>query len=127
MFQTINRVKQILATGFLAGFFSSAFSQIEMPDDMYTFDAPFTLACTPSFLSMMTHLAEDYGEIPMVMSHMSMDTTIVLFVNEDQTTSTVVVTRRAKDREESCILWAGQSNGTSLSINPEPVFPKEGI
>ena len=96
-----------------------------MPDDMYTFDVPFQLACTPSFTSMVEHLEKDYGEIPMVMSHMSLDTTIVLFVNKEQTTSTLVVTRSNKDREEACILWGGQSNGTSLSINPNPVYPEE--
>jgi hypothetical protein len=36
-----------------------------------------------------------------------------------------VVTRSNKDREEACILWGGQSNGTSLSINPNPVYPEE--
>ena len=100
-------------------------TQAPMPDDMYTFDVPFQLACTPSFTSMMEHLEKDYGEIPMVMSHMSVDTTIVLFVNKEQTTSTLVVTRSNKDREEACILWGGQSNGTSLSINPNPVYPEE--
>jgi hypothetical protein len=98
--------------------------QMPMPEDMYTFDAPFQLACTPSFVSMVGHLEKDYGEIPMVMSHMSVDTTIVLFVNKEQTTSTLVVTRNMKDREEACILWGGQSNGTSLSINPNPVYPE---
>ena len=100
-------------------------TQAPMPDDMYTFDVPFQLACTPSFTSMVEHLEKDYGEIPMVMSHMSVDTTIVLFVNKEQTTSTLVVTRSNKDREEACILWGGQSNGTSLSINPNPVYPEE--
>jgi len=100
-------------------------TQLPMPDDMYTFDVPFQLACTPSFTSMVEHLEKDYGEIPMVMSHMSLDTTIVLFVNKEQTTSTLVVTRNMKDREEACILWGGQSNGTSLSINPNPVYPEE--
>jgi hypothetical protein len=100
-------------------------TQQPMPDDMYVLDVPFQLACTPSFTSMMEHLEQDYGEIPMVMSHMSVDTTIVLFVNKEQTTSTLVVTRNMKDREEACILWGGQSNGTSLSINPNPVYPEE--
>ena len=100
-------------------------TQAPMPDDMYPIEVPFQLACTPSFTSMMEHLEKDYGEIPMVMSHMSVDTTIVLFVNKEQTTSTLVVTRNMKDREEACILWGGQSNGTSLSINPNPVYPEE--
>lgn len=110
-------MKELLAAFLLA--------QQPMPDDMYALDVPFQLACTPSFASMMEHLEKDYGEIPMVMSHMSVDTTIVLFVNKEQTTSTLVVTRMMKDREEACILWGGQSNGTSLSINPNPVYPEE--
>ena len=100
-------------------------TQAPMPNDMYPIEVPFQLACTPSFTSMVEHLEKDYGEIPMVMSHMSVDTTIVLFVNKEQTTSTLVVTRIMKDREEACILWGGQSNGTSLSINPSPVYPEE--
>ena len=102
-------------------------TQQPMPDDMYPIEVPFQLACTPSFTSMMEHLERDYGEIPMVMSHMSVDTTIVLFVNKEQTTSTLVVTRNMKDREEACILWGGQSNGTSLSINPNPEYPEDKI
>lgn len=104
---------------------SMILTQAPMPDDMYPIEVPFQLACTPSFTSMVEHLEKDYGEIPMVMSHMSVDTTIVLFVNKEQTTSTLVVTRMMKDREEACILWGGQSNGTSLSINPNPVYPEE--
>jgi hypothetical protein len=106
---------------------SNAVSQVDPPEDMYHFDAPFTLACTPSFMSMVDHLANDFGEIPMVMSHMSQDTTIVLFVNKESTTSTVVVTRRIKTEEEACIIWAGQSNGTSFSVNPDPVFPEKSL
>jgi len=104
---------------------SMILTQAPMPNDMYPIEVPFQLACTPSFTSMVEHLEKDYGEIPMVMSHMSVDTTIVLFVNKEQTTSTLVVTRIMKDREEACILWGGQSNGTSLSINPSPVYPEE--
>jgi len=106
---------------------NSSLAKQEPPEDMYHFDAPFTLACTPSFMSMADHLANDYGEIPMVMSHMSQDTTIVLFVNKESTTSTVVVTRRVKTEEEACIIWAGQSNGTSFSVNPDPVFPEKSL
>jgi len=114
-----------LTAALMGGFFMPAYSQPAIPDEMYTFDAPFVLACTPSFVSMMEHLAKDYGEIPMVMSHMSVDTTIVLFVNRDSTTSTFVVTRKTKDREEACILWGGRSNGGSFSVNPDPIFPGE--
>lgn len=114
-----------LTAALMGGFFMPAHSQPNIPDDMYTFDAPFVLACTPSFVSMVDHLARDYGEIPMVMSHMSVDTTIVLFVNRDRTTSTFVVTRKTKDREEACILWGGRSNGGSFSVNPDPIFPGE--
>ncbi len=114
-----------LTAALMGGFFVPAHSQPAIPDDMYTFDAPFVLACTPSFVSMVDHLARDYGEIPMVMSHMSVDTTIVLFVNRDSTTSTFVVTRKTKDREEACILWGGRSNGGSFSVNPDPIFPQE--
>jgi len=47
-----------------------------------------------------------------------MNETLVLFVNPEQTTSTLVVSKLFGGEEETCVIWGGQSNGTSLSINP---------
>ncbi len=96
-----------------------------MPDDMYEFAAPMTFMCVDSFVRIMEILEKDYQEIPMVISHLTTSMSMILFVNHDSTTSTVVVTKRTKDKEQACIVFGGTSNGTSFSLNPNPTFPVE--
>jgi len=115
--------KKILIAALVGGFFMSAHSQQSMPEDMYEFAAPMTFMCVDSFSRIMDILKTDYLEIPMVMSHLTQSMTLVLFVNRDRTTSTVVVTKRTKEKEQACIVFGGASNGTSFSVNPNPVFP----
>ena len=100
-------------------------AQDQMPEGMYEKQIKMSLGCTEGFIAMVDILHDNYQEVPVVMSHLDMNTTFVLFVNEKKTTSTLVITKNLKDKEEACIIWAGQSNGTSLSINPNPVFPVE--
>jgi len=96
-----------------------------MPKGMYEFAAPMTFMCVDSFVRMMEILEKDYREIPMVISHLTPSMSIILFVNHDSTTSTVVVTKRTKEKEQACIVFGGASNGTSFSLNPNPTFPVE--
>ena len=101
-------------------------AQDQMPKGMYEKQIKMKLGCTEGFMAMIDILHDNYQEVPVVMSHLDMTTTFVLFVNEKKTTSTLVITKNLKDKEEACIVWAGQSpNGTSLSINPNPIFPVE--
>ena len=100
-------------------------AQEKMPDDMYEFAAPMTFMCVDSFTRMMEILEKDYQEVPMVISHLTPNMSIILFVNSTSTTSTVVVTKRTKDKEQACIVFGGASDGTSFSLNPNPVFPVE--
>ena len=100
-------------------------AQDQMPEGMYEKQIKMSLGCTEGFIAMVDILHDNYQEVPVVMSHLDMTTTFVLFVNEKKTTSTLVITKNLKTKEEACIIWAGQSNGTSLSINPNPVFPVE--
>jgi hypothetical protein len=104
---------------------SATYAQPPTPKDMYEFAAPMTFMCVDSFLRMVDILKTDYLEIPMVMSHLTQSMTLILFVNQDRTTSTVVVTKRTKEKEQACIVFGGASNGTSFSLNPNPVFPVE--
>ena len=76
-------------------------------------------------LYRVEQLEKDYREIPMVISHLTPSMSIILFVNHDSTTSTVVVTKRTKEKEQACIVFGGASNGTSFSLNPNPTFPVE--
>ena len=101
-------------------------AQDQMPEGMYEKQIKMNLGCTEGVMAMVDILNDNYQEVPVVMSHLDMTTTFVLFVNESKTTSTLVITKNLKDKEEACIIWAGQSsNGTSLSINPNPIFPVE--
>jgi len=118
-------IKKILIAALVGGFFMSAHSQQSMPDDMYEFAAPMTFMCVDSFSRMMEILEKNHQEIPIVISHLSPSMSMILFVNHDSTTSTVVVTKRTKEKEQACIVFGGASNGTSFSLNPNPVFPVE--
>ena len=100
-------------------------AQEKMPDDMYEFAAPMTFMCVDSFTRMMEILEKDYQEIPMLVSHLTPIMSMIVFVNSTSTTSTVVVTKRTKDKEQACIVFGGASDGTSFSLNPNPVFPVE--
>ncbi len=100
-------------------------AQETMPDDMYEFAVPMNFMCVDSFVRMVEILEKDYQEIPMVISHLTPNMSLILFVNSTSTTSTVVVTKRTKEKEQACIVFGGSSNGTSFSLNPNPVFPVE--
>jgi hypothetical protein len=98
-------------------------AQETMPDDMYEFAVPMNFMCVDSFVRMMEILERDHQEIPMLMSHLTPNMSVILFVNSTSTTSTLVVTRRTKEKEQTCIVFGGSSNGTSFSLNPNPIFP----
>ena len=100
-------------------------AQEPMPDDMYEFAVPMNFMCVDSFVRMMEILEKDYQEIPMLMSHLTPNMSVILFVNSTSTTSTLVVTKRTKEKEQACIVFGGASNGTSFSLNPNPKFPVE--
>ena len=108
--------------------------QPPMPDDVYAQTVPILLQCVTDFPRMMDLLA-DYGETAVALMHMSPRSSIAIFTNEKRTTSTVVVMRKEKHKEEVCVLWAGKSTpgdngvGMSFSLNPNPVYPevKEGV
>ena len=95
------------------------------PGDMYEFAVPMNFMCVDSFVRMMEILEKDYQEIPMLMSHLTPNMSVIIFANSAYTTSTVVVTKRTKEKEQACIVFGGSSNGTSFSLNPNPTFPVE--
>jgi hypothetical protein len=100
----------------------------EPPEGMYQQPVRLLLNCFDSFAKVVEVLAEHWQEVPVLMSHMSKTSTIILFTNRERTTSTVVVSKAYKDTEEACILWSGESHdnpGMSFSLNPNPVFPVE--
>jgi len=99
-------------------------AQVERPEDMVDKPVKVMLHCFPTMERVVELLAKDYQEAPIMMAHMSPTTTMIWFVNRDKSTSTLVVTKAHKDKQESCIMWNGFSEpGMSFSINPEPNFP----
>jgi hypothetical protein len=100
----------------------------EPPEGMYQQVVRLTLNCFDSFARVVEVLSKHWQETPVMMSHMSQTSTIVLFTNRERTTSTLVVSKAYKDTEEACILWSGESRdspGMSFSLNPNPIFPTE--
>ena len=87
------------------------------------------LFCADSFEYMMEMLAIEAQESPVMLGYLKESSdgeaeTIVYFVNEERTTSTIVVTKKNKNREEACIVFSGKSpSGMAISINPNPQFP----
>ena len=100
-------------------------AQETMPEDMYEFAVPMNFMCVDSFVRMIEILEKDYQEIPMLISHLTPNMSLIIFANSTSTTSTVVVNKRTKEKEQACIVFGGSSNGTSFSLNPNPVFPVE--
>jgi len=89
---------------------------------------PFQLFCADSFEFLNNLLRAEFGEIGVVMSHLSPTTTFILYVNESLTTSSLVITKRSKDKEQSCLVWSGKSaEGFSYSTNPAPDWPEPGV
>jgi len=87
------------------------------------------LFCADSFEFLMDLLAMEFQEVPVMMGYLKEGdepNTLVYFVNKDRTQSTIVITKKNKVREESCIIWSGKSpSGMSFSVNPEPYFPEK--
>jgi len=107
-------MKKILLSLLLFSTIVSA--QQKPPKDMYELEIPMTFVCLPSFMRMVNHLNDNFGEVPVAMSQMSSEITLILFVNEDKTTSSLVVLRKAQKEEEVCIVWAGESEGASFLL-----------
>lgn len=78
------------------------------------------LYCTKSFKFMFEYLKKEYQEEPRLLTHLSPTSSFVLFTNKDESTSTLVISKKhSGQEEEACILWTGKSEaGMSFSLNP---------
>ena len=88
------------------------------------------LFCADSFEFLMNVLAADFKEYPVMMGYLKEESanshTLVYFVNKEMTASTLVISKRSKDREQACIIWSGKSpSGMAFSVNPNPMFADE--
>jgi len=127
------KIRALLAAALLSGFFN-AYAQKAPPPGIQPLTVPFQIFCADSFEFMLHVLAVDFGEAPVAMGYLKEGdnpTTMVLFTNEKNTRSTIVITKKTKYDESACIVWSGGSpSGMAFSMNPDPQFPpmpKEGV
>jgi len=90
------------------------------------------LFCADSFEFLMNVLAADFKEHPVMMGYLKEGHanahTMVYFVNKEKTTSTLVVSKKSKEKEEACVIWSGESpSGMAFSVNPNPEFPEDKL
>ncbi len=109
---------------------SPAIAQKDPPAGIRPVIVNMQLFCADSFEFLVNILAADFKEIPVMMGYLKEDPnnahTLVYFTNKQKTASTLVITKKTKNKEEACIIWSGKSpSGMSISINPEPNFPEE--
>lgn len=97
------------------------------PPGIKPLTVPFQLFCADSFEFLMNVLGADFQERPVAMGYLregENPTTMVWFTNEENTRSTIVITKKTKYDESACILWSGGSpSGMAFSVNPDPRFP----
>ena len=109
---------------------SPVMAQEEPPIGIKPVMVQMQLFCADSFDFLMNVMAADFKEVPVMMGYLKEEPnnahTLVYFVNKERTTSTLVITKKSKDREQACIIWSGKSpSGMAISLNPEPNFPEE--
>ena len=99
------------------------------PPGIKPMTVPFQIFCADSFEYLMNVLAVDFGETIVAMGYLREGpepTTMVWFSNRSNTQSTIVVTKKTKHDESSCIVWSGRSS-MAFSVNPNPDFPPEPV
>ena len=130
------KIKALIISAALAAFFSSAHSQESPPPGIKPMTVPFQLFCADSFEFLMNVLAADFSEAPVAMLYLregnvekgETPTTMVIFTNEKNTQSTIVITKKTRYGESSCIAWSGRSpSAMALSLSPDPQFPPEPV
>jgi len=121
-------MKKMIVAAALAAFSFCASAQAP-PAGLKPMIVPFQIFCADSFEFLMNVLAVDFGEIPVAMGYLREGpepTTMVWFSNAANTQSTIVITKKTKHDESSCIVWSGRSS-MAFSVNPSPQFPPEPI
>ena len=102
---------------------TSAFGQNDPPIGIKPVMVQMQLFCADSFEFLMNVLAADFDEHPVMMGYLKEGPesahTLVYFTNKENTQSTLVITKTSKDREQSCIMWSGESpSGMAYSARP---------
>jgi hypothetical protein len=84
--------------------------------------------CVPSFERMATLLAERFSEVPIAMGQLTETDSFLIFVNEERSSSTIVIAKQRKEEVEVCMVWSGRTEpGLTFALNPSPQFPEPKI
>lgn len=123
----MNKFKHLIITAFLGGFFmsNSVADHLPPPKDMTAKRLYFEIHCVPSFKRMIEVLEEHHGEAPVVIGHQSQAIMFALFVNEDLSTSSIVISRKTPGNNETCVFSKGKSApGESFILPADIIFPE---
>jgi len=113
----------------LGGFFMSALAEDRTaPDDVTARLVRMQIYCVPSFERMATLLAERFSEVPVAMGRLTENDSFLIFVNQERSTSTIVISKQRKEEVEVCMVWSGKAEpGSTFVLNGSPQFPEPKV
>ena len=118
-----------LATGLMVGFFMPAYAEDRSPpDDVQARLVRMQIYCVPSFERMATLLSDKFGEAPIAMGQLTDTDSFLIFVNEERSSSTIVIAKQRKEEVEVCMVWSGRTEpGMTFVLNGSPQFPEPKV
>ena len=100
----------------------------EPPTDVIPRFVQMQIFCVPSFERMATLLSDKFGEAPIAMGQLNETDSFLIFVNEERSSSTIVIAKQRKEEVEVCMVWSGRTEpGLTFALNPSPQFPEPKI
>ena len=98
------------------------------PDDVTARLVRMQIYCVPSFERMATLLAERFSEAPIAMGQLTDTDSFLIFVNQERSTSTIVISKQRKEEVEVCMVWSGRTEpGMTFVLNGNPQFPEPKV
>ena len=98
------------------------------PDDVTARLVRMQIFCVGSMVRMATLLAERFSEVPIAMGQLTETDSFLIFVNEERSSSTIVIAKQRKEEVEVCMVWSGRTEpGLTFALNPSPQFPEPKI
>jgi len=98
------------------------------PDDVTARLVRMQIYCVPSLERMATLLAERFSEVPVAMGQLTDTDSFLIFVNQERSSSTIVIAKQRKEEVEVCMVWSGRTEpGLTFALNPSPQFPEPKI
>ncbi len=96
------------------------------PDDVTARLVRMQIYCVPSLERMATLLSDKFGEAPIAMGRLTETDSFLIFVNQERSSSTIVIAKQRKETVEVCMVWSGKAEpGSTFALNPSPQFPEQ--